>query len=167
MNLENNRNSRRFKDVTKIKNITKDTAGSYGENPTTKFLRDVSMPRIAGHEEKSNSESPNNNSINRTALISEETVDRWLRDYAAKSSPKYAQAYITRMAPGQFLKLTTSTTGRLTINQQTQELDAEKLIEATRQQPIQLIIRDGEVVGHEGRHRVNALMRAGGDQGTR
>ena len=38
---------------------------------------------------------------NKTALVSEETVDRWLKDYASKSSPKYAQAYITRMTPDQ------------------------------------------------------------------
>lgn len=97
---------------------------------------------------------------NRTALLSEETVDRWLKDYAAKSSPKYAQAYVTRMSPDQFLKLTTSRTGRLTISSQTGPMDAEQLIKSTQEQPLQLIIRDGEVVGHEGRHRVTALSRA-------
>lgn len=100
---------------------------------------------------------------NRTALLTEETVDRWLKDYASKSSPKYAQAYVTRMTPNQFLRLTTSRTGRLAIEEQTRELDAEKLIEATQQNPLQLIISDGEVVGHEGRHRANALLRAGVD----
>ena len=45
---------------------------------------------------------------NRTALVTSETVDRWLRDYAAKGSPKYTRAYITRMTPKQFVDLTTS-----------------------------------------------------------
>lgn len=97
---------------------------------------------------------------NRTALLTEDTVDRWLKDYASKSSPKYAQAYITRMSPDQFLKLTTSRTGRLAVSSQTGPMDAEKLIEATRQQPLQLRISGGEVVGHEGRHRATALSRA-------
>lgn len=98
---------------------------------------------------------------NRTALVTEDTVDKWLKDYAAKSSPKYAQAYITRMTPKQFVDLTTSTTGRLLIGNQTGALDAEKLIEATRDQPLQIRISDGEVIGHEGRHRATALSRAG------
>ncbi len=54
---------------------------------------------------------------NRTAILTEDTVDRWLKDYASASSPKYAQAYITRMSPGQFLKLTTSRTGRRSLRQ--------------------------------------------------
>jgi len=98
---------------------------------------------------------------NKTALLSEETVDKWLKDYASKGTPKYAQAYVTRMTPDQFLRLTTSTMGRLAISQQTQPLDAQKLIEATRDNPLQIRIADGEVVGHEGRHRANALKRAG------
>lgn len=100
---------------------------------------------------------------NRTALVTSETIDRWLRDYAAKGSPKYAQAYITRMTPKQFVDLTTSATGRLLIGDQTEALDAEKLIEATRDQPLQIKISDGEIVGHEGRHRATALYRAGVD----
>ena len=90
-------------------------------------------------------------------------MDKWLKDYAAKGTPKYAQAYITRMTPKQFVDLTTSTAGRLLIANQTEALDAEKLIEATRDQPLQIQISDGEVVGHEGRHRATALSRAGVD----
>lgn len=97
---------------------------------------------------------------NRTALLTEDTVDRWLKDYASESSPKYAQAYITRMSPDQFLKLTTSRTGRLVVSSQTGPMEAEKLIDATQKQPLQLIISNGEVVGHEGRHRATALDRA-------
>ena len=100
---------------------------------------------------------------NRTAIVTEDTVDKWLKDYASKGTPKYAQAYITRMTPKQFVDLTTSTAGRLLIGNQTEALDAEKLIEATRDQPLQIQISDGEVVGHEGRHRATALSRAGVD----
>ncbi len=99
--------------------------------------------------------------FNSRAVISEETVDRYLRDYAAQSSPNYAQAYITRMRPNEFLDLTTSRTGRILINAETEPLNLENLTEASRHQPIQIRIEDGEVVGHEGRHRANALAREG------
>ena len=36
-----------LKDITKIENITQDIRGSYGENPKTTFLRDVSMDTIS------------------------------------------------------------------------------------------------------------------------
>lgn len=98
---------------------------------------------------------------NRRVLVSEGTVDKWLKDYASKSTPKYAQAYITRMSPERFLDLTTSRMGRLTIGNQTEKLDLDNLIKATQDQPLQMQISDGEVVGHEGRHRATALERAG------
>ncbi len=129
--------------------------------------RNASGTRVTEEEPEVNSENKvkssreTDTSYNRTALLTEDTVDRWLRDYASKSNPKYAQAYITRMTPKQFLDLTTSTMGRLAINRGTEDLDADKLIKATQQNPLQIIISDGEVVGHEGRHRMNALQRAG------
>ena len=98
---------------------------------------------------------------NRRVLVSEDTVDKWLKDYVSKTTPKYAQAYITRMSPERFLDLTTSRMGRLTIGNQTEKLDLDNLIKATQDQPLQMQISDGEVVGHEGRHRATALERAG------
>ena len=100
---------------------------------------------------------------NRTAVLEESTVDKYLKDYASKSSPKYAQAYIAYMSPAEFIALTTSREGRAIIAQQTGELDIEKLKDATVYQPFQLRIdhETGEVIGHEGRHRLTALMKAG------
>ncbi len=45
--------------TSKIKNITKDTAGSYGNNPKTRFLRDASISKIAqnGEEVKTSRET--------------------------------------------------------------------------------------------------------------
>lgn len=43
-----------LKDVTKIKNVTKDITDSYGENPQVRFLRDVSMSSIRSGDEESN-----------------------------------------------------------------------------------------------------------------
>ena len=39
--------------ITKTENITKDIIGSYGYNPQTKFLYDVSMNRLTPFSEKS------------------------------------------------------------------------------------------------------------------
>ena len=95
--------------------------------------------------------------------LKESTIDTYLRDYAAKSSPKYAKAYIAYMTPNDFLSLTTSEGGRQIVEQHSKALDAEKLGEATRWQPIQLNIdhETGEVLGHEGRHRAVAMRNAG------
>ena len=98
--------------------------------------------------------------------LKESTIDTYLRDYAAKSSPKYAKAYIAYMTPDDFLNLTTSEGGRQIVEQHSKELDAEKLGEATRWQPIQLNIdhETGKVQGHEGRHRAVAMRNAGVEQ---
>jgi len=100
---------------------------------------------------------------NRTVVLKESTVDRYLKDYASSGSPKYAQAYIVRMSPRDFISLTTSRVGRILVQQQTGELDMAELQKANVQQPMQLRIdtETGEVIGHEGRHRATALGRAG------
>lgn len=38
-----------LKDITKIRNVTKDITGSYGENPQSRFLRDASMNSIRSY----------------------------------------------------------------------------------------------------------------------
>ncbi len=100
---------------------------------------------------------------NRTAVLNEDTIDKYLKDYAAKSSPGYAQAYIAYMRPSEFLDLTTSISGRHIIEAQSRPLDVEEFGEATRQVPLQLRIdhETGEVSGHEGRHRASALLAEG------
>ena len=97
----------------------------------------------------------------RTAILKETTIDKYLRDYASKTSPNYAQAYITYMSPDRFLKMTTSY--RDNIEAQSKEFNYDEFTEATLFQPIQLIIdsETGEVNGHEGRHRMVALSNAG------
>lgn len=43
VNIENNEKGRRFKDITKIKDVTQDILSSYGETPKSQFLRTSSM----------------------------------------------------------------------------------------------------------------------------
>ena len=54
INIENNRNGRRFKDVTKIRNVTEDIISSYGKNPKSKFLSDTSVNSISRNIENDN-----------------------------------------------------------------------------------------------------------------
>lgn len=98
-----------------------------------------------------------------TVALEASTVDQYLKDYAAKGSPRYAQAYIAYMAPRDFLDLTTSKSGRSYIERTSKQLDPQELGDASRYQPIQLRIdhETGEVVGHEGRHRAYAMQQEG------
>ncbi len=67
INIENNRRGKRLKDVTKIRNITKDMASQYGDNPKYAFLRDASMDSISDPDEKVNRKSENSSEKNREA----------------------------------------------------------------------------------------------------
>lgn len=98
-----------------------------------------------------------------TVALEASTVDQYLKDYASKGSPRYAQAYIAYMMPQDFLDLTTSESGRSYIERTSQKLDPQELGDASRYQPIQLRIdhETGEVVGHEGRHRAYAMQQEG------
>lgn len=98
-----------------------------------------------------------------TVALEASTVDQYLKDYASKGSPRYAQAYIAYMTPQDFLDLTTSESGRSYIERTSKKLDPQELGDASRYQPIQLRIdhETGEVVGHEGRHRAYAMQQEG------
>ena len=95
-----------------------------------------------------------------TAILKESTIDLYLRGYASEGTPNYAQAYITYMSPRQFLQLTTKNAeSQSNIEKQSKKLNLKEFEGATQFQPIQLKIdhKTGEVVGHEGRHRMVAL----------
>ena len=104
-------------------------------------------------------------SYDRTAILKEETVDRWLSAYAARN-PKYAQAYIGYIDPRAFLNMTTTFTGRRMIEDESTALDEERFAKATSAIPMFLDIETdtGKVTGHEGRHRSVALRDAGIDR---
>ena len=99
-----------------------------------------------------------------TAKLRESTVDLYLKDYAAKSSPNYAQAYITYMTPYDYLEMTTSNrTSKAKIENESTKFDRERFERAVHFQPINLVIdsETGEVITHEGRHRMVALSNEG------
>lgn len=97
------------------------------------------------------------------ALVGEDTIEKWLKDYAA-SNPDYAQAYIAYMSPADFLRMTTSgIESRLNIEKQATGLSLNAAVDFSRGQPIQLRINHetGKVEGHEGRHRMVTLRQNG------
>ena len=98
----------------------------------------------------------------RKAILKESKVDEYLADYAAWSSPKYAQAYIAYMRPRTFLKLTTDDMlERFHITDQAGELDAERLSASRPGIYLRIDHETGKVTGHEGRHRMAAMDSAG------
>lgn len=102
-------------------------------------------------------------SYNRRAVVSEDTLEQWLKDYAA-SNPNYAQAYIAYMTPKQFLNLTTEgVVERIHIAEQAAEMTVEEAEARDREEPIFLRVdaEGGLVTGHEGRHRMSALYASG------
>ena len=57
VNIKNIKRGKLLKDVTKIRNITQDIVSSYGDNPKSNFLRDVSMYSIRDDSGKVNEKS--------------------------------------------------------------------------------------------------------------
>ena len=103
----------------------------------------------------------------RTAILEESTVDKYLSEYAAKSNGKYSNAYIAYMSPDDFLKLTTGdVVGRARVEAESKKLNAEQFRTVTPKDAIRLYIDadTGEVSGHEGRHRMTALWKNGIDR---
>lgn len=54
INIQQVKNGKLLKDITKIENITQDITNSYGKNPKFGFLRDASIDSIPASSEKSN-----------------------------------------------------------------------------------------------------------------
>lgn len=95
------------------------------------------------------------------ASYSTERIDRELHRSSA-TKMDYAKSYIAWVKPEDFLyATTTSQQGRDQIEKEAGELDLDRLRKQT--QPIHLTVdfETGKIVGHEGRHRMTALHKAG------
>lgn len=107
----------------------------------------------------------------KSLVWTDERIDKYLSGgYYGSSNPNYAQAYITYMTPQQFLNLTVGSklhTVDMIQNESEAygEVDIEKLGNSS---PIFLDIEEGrvwtKVTGHEGRHRMYLLGKAGFDK---
>ena len=103
------------------------------------------------------------------ARYTEERIDDILETYGSDSE-KYAQAYITSMSPRTFLKLTLSDEKRSEWERAEKEgtrtdeifpLDTEQLKNESQTPFLKIDSESGEVLSHEGRHRMLAMYNAG------
>lgn len=103
------------------------------------------------------------------ARYTEERIDDILETYGSDSE-KYAQAYITSMSPRTFLKLTLSDEKRSEWERAEKEgtrtdeifpLDTEQLKNEAQTPFLKIDSETGEVLSHEGRHRMLAMYNAG------
>ena len=115
--------------------------------------------------------TPSQSTIN-TAKFSEERLNAYLKEWASEKMPNYSKAYATRMTPDDFLSLTANDsdierikTDNAKRTEKGWTLDNMKFDteERTEPQAIKLTVdfETGEVLGHEGRHRMQALKDAG------
>ena len=92
----------------------------------------------------------------------QERMEREIDTSSSRTVMDYAKSYITWVDPDDFIYATTvSERGREQIKEEAGTLDIERLRSET--QPIHLTVdfETGQIVGHEGRHRMLALQEAG------
>ena len=173
--IENNSRSRGsllFKNAWGIKKRdSSNTEGDFknpieGKNPSA--LRDDTISSDTNVSQSDKNSKRNSLELeglteigNKTLGYTNDRIEQLLKDYAA-SSPNYAQAYVTTISPKEYLNLTTGYKNRFlkNIEETSKDLDLEEMKD--NRQPIFIEIdKTGEVVGHEGRHRVYALQKAG------
>lgn len=96
-----------------------------------------------------------------TAAYTAERIEREL-NYSSANRLDYARSYVAWVKPSDFVFATTvSDRNRETLKEEAGTLDVEKL--SKESQPIYLIVdfENGRILGHEGRHRMLALEKAG------
>ncbi len=99
------------------------------------------------------------------ASYTSERMERELKASSSSDVIDYAKSYITWVEPTDFVyATTTSSESRQQLKEEAGTLDLEKL--RNQEQPIHLTVdfETGEIVGHEGRHRMLALQKAGVDK---
>lgn len=95
------------------------------------------------------------------ASYTSKRIDRELRDSSYRGKPSAAKNYIAWVDPFDFVWATASLEQVQRIEAETEEFDIIRIREET--QPIYLNVNfeTGEIVGHEGRHRMTALRNNG------
>lgn len=103
----------------------------------------------------------NVDSANETAAWTSERVTDLIERYGA-TNPRYTQAYATWINPADFVKATTvNQTRRNQIYDEAGNLDVDALSRETQTPYLTVDYETMRIVGHEGRHRMAALAKAG------
>lgn len=100
--------------------------------------------------------------VRNVASYTDERMEQEIQNASSKEEMDYAKSYIAWVTPEDFIAATTMTEeSRERIKTEAGKLDLEKL--QKQKQPIYLHVdfSTGEIVGHEGRHRMLALQDAG------
>lgn len=95
--------------------------------------------------------------------FSEKRVRNLFEAYSA-SAENYSQAYAAWISPLDFLSLTVSDVQGFLEKNKDKILDYKELCEERQEMFLTVDFDSGEVVGHEGRHRMAALYYAGAEQ---
>ena len=106
------------------------------------------------------------------AVMTEKRIDARIHDSGAKGHPDYARRYITRIRPTDFIDLTVSEANLSRENFDTRvhgdsgsvmgDWNYEQALHDSAEPPaLDVNIATGQVIGHNGRHRVRALEMAG------
>lgn len=103
----------------------------------------------------------NVDSANETAAWTSERMTDLIERYGA-TNPRYTQAYATWINPADFVKATTvNQTRRNQIYDEAGNLDIDALSRETQTPYLTVDYETMRIVGHEGRHRMAALAKAG------
>lgn len=103
----------------------------------------------------------NVDSSNETAAWTSERMTDLIERYGA-TNPRYTQAYATWINPADFVKATTvNQTRRNQIYDEAGNLDIDRLSHETQTPYLSVDYETMRIVGHEGRHRMAALAKAG------
>lgn len=106
--------------------------------------------------------------VGKKAKLTDERIERLFSAYGA-DNPKYAKAYVTSIHPRDFLSLTLSDSSfekwddaaNRGDDKELFPLDIDKLKKETQTPYLIVDTSTGRVTGHEGRHRMRALLEAG------
>ncbi len=143
--------------------------------------KNSSGPIISNNATKSNTQNKNNNTnastggsdqsmVRDSAIMTNDRIEGLIEDSGAGRKKDYAQKWITSINPTDFLNLTTDEWQSRDVfdtlpgdyGTTVDEYDfIEGLKKQRRQTPYLAIDKNFNVVGHEGRHRMRALERAG------
>ena len=110
---------------------------------------------------------------NHKAVMTQDRIDQRIAEHGA-SNPDYARRYITRISPKDFIDMTVyernmnrenfDTRVRGDFDGKMGDWDYEKQLSESEEPPVLIIDKStGQIIGHNGRHRMRALEMAGVD----
>ena len=108
---------------------------------------------------------------NRSAVMKQERINQEIKESGAGHHPDYARKYITRISPKDFIDLTVlqghvdrgqfDADVRGDFGGTMNDFDYEKALQDSQSPYLEIDFSTGRIIGHNGRHRIRALEKAG------